>query len=85
MEKYFYNEQYTEPYDTIEAMFEFTDVDGNQVAGKYSRSSLLGLVEALGDIMLQEFHPTANKPESWTNGIIDTLQPINITIKKITG
>ena len=72
MKQYIYNKESAAPYDTVEATFEFTDVDGNRVKGSHSRSTILNLLETRGDVMIKEFHPTKNKPESWMNGIIDT-------------
>ena len=80
MKKYIYKNQQAAPYDTIEAIFKFMDVDGNQVEGACSRPDLLGLLEALGDIMIGKFHSTVNEASSWTNGIIDVSKPIHITI-----
>lgn len=80
MKKYVYRNQSAAPYDTIEAIFKFTDIDGNQVEGGHSRSNVLELLESLGDVMTEEFHPTVNKAALWMNGIIDISKPITITI-----
>lgn len=80
MKQYIYGNQSVSEFDTIEATFQFTDVDGNQVQGKHSRSDLLELLETLGDVIIQQFHPTERVPSSWVHGIIDVSKPITITI-----
>ena len=85
MQHYVYTNQGVAKFDTVEAAFTFTDVDGNEVEGKYSRSDLLELMEILGDVITQPFHRTKNLPSSWTNGIIDTSKPIKIVTTPISA
>ena len=47
MQQYVYTNQGVAKFDTVEAAFTFTDVDGNEVEGKYSRSDLLELMYSL--------------------------------------
>ena len=81
MAKYIYNNQHAAPYDTVEATYQFTDVDGNQVEGSYSHYNLLSLFEIMGDVLTEEFHPTVNKNSLWMNGIVDINKTIHITIR----
>ena len=85
MQQYVYTNQNVAKFDTVEATFTFTDVDGNQVEGKHSRCDLLELLETLGDVITQQFHSTKIFPSSWTNGIIDTSKPITIVITPMSA
>lgn len=80
MKEYVYSNCCAANYDEIEATFEFTDIDGNCVKGAHSSATVLELLESLGDAMIEQFHHTRNKPDSWMNGIIDTSKPITIVI-----
>ena len=85
MRQYVYTNQCATDFDMIEATFTFTDVDGNQVEGKHSRSDLLELLETLGDVITQPFHSTKISPPSWTNGIIDATKPITSVITPMSA
>ena len=85
MKQYIYANQSIAEFDKVEATFTFTDVDGNQVEGKHSRSDLLELLETLGDVITQPFHSTKVSPSSWMNGIIDTSKPITIVITPMSA
>ena len=67
--------------DKIESEFEFVDVDGNEVSGRYCHRSIMDLLEYLGDVITDKtsFHST-HTPSDFSNGIIDTSKPLTITI-----
>lgn len=67
----------------LTASFEFTDVDGNTVIGKYSNNDVFSLIEMLSCIMVDDIeYETKNPIENYCNGIIDTRKPINIKIAR---
>lgn len=66
--------------DNLEARFSFTDRDGRQISGSYTKEDLATLLEYLGDY-LWDMHPVNAAPDP-CGGIVDTLKPITITIMR---
>ena len=64
----------------LEAKFSFTDRDGQTVNGSYIKEDLAALLEYLGDY-LWDLHPVHASPDP-LGGIVDTSQPVTITIMR---
>ena len=69
-----------QPGNELEANFSFTDHDGKQINGTYSKEDLTTLLEYLGDY-LWDLHPVHASPDP-LGGIVDTSQPVTITIMR---
>lgn len=69
-----------QPGNELEASFSFTDRDGKQINGTYSKEDLTTLLEYLGDY-LWDLHPVNAAPDP-CGGIVDTFKPITITIMR---
>lgn len=66
--------------NNLEAKFSFTDRDGHTVNGSYIKEDLAALLEYLGDY-LWDLHPVHASPDP-LGGIVDTSQPVTITIMR---